>query len=100
MNVVVVVIVVALTTFLPFDAIVTCFILVCYIFAGVDTLWQRLHVAKHKRKLRYEKTWKDTYAMQENIRKAPRMALTFPGFVSDFMSVSQWLDVICCFPLF
>ena len=91
----------ALTTFLPYDAIVTCFILVCYIFAGVDTLWQRLHVAKNKRKLRYEKTWKDTYAMQENIRKAPsRIALTFPGFVSDFMSVSQWLDVICCFPLF
>ena len=68
-------------------SIIAISITVYYIFTGEDTLWLQLYAAKHKRKLRYEYTWKDTFALQENIRQAPRNALAFPGFVSDFMSV-------------
>ena len=74
----------------------------CYIFAGEDTLWLQLYMAKHSaRKLRYNKTWKDTFAIQENIRQAPSTTLTFPGFVSDFMSVHLMHDTlsVICFAL-
>ena len=50
-------------------------------------LWLQLHAAKHKRKLWYKNSWKDTFAIQENIRQVPSKRLAFPGFVSDFMSV-------------
>ena len=68
-------------------SIISISITVYYIFTGEDTLWLQLYAAKHNRKLRYEYTWKDTFALQENIRQAPRNALAFSGFVSDFMSV-------------